>query len=171
MSKLLLDDAYYTCPDEDGRVWLCDPLSGRWIPRDHAIWLRDILDRYIEEFAQDEIDINRYEELEMRRQRTYQPKIKVDESGYVYILQSEHGYKIGHTKRLSNRMSHFGLKLPFKIKLWGVIPHDQPKALEKEYHEEFQPTLINGEWFDLGEEELQFIMDADDFEKRDEELN
>lgn len=77
--------------------------------------------------------------------------------GYVYVLHSEHGYKIGKTKNVNQRMSYFGLKLPFKTTLVLLIQSDRYSELEKILHRKFESKRINGEWFTLNNKDLNYI--------------
>lgn len=78
-----------------------------------------------------------------------------DKLGYVYILKSDFGYKIGCTSRLKERVSHFNLKLPFKFSVVSIIKCDSHNKIESLLHDALKHKRINGEWFDL--EEKDFI--------------
>lgn len=74
-----------------------------------------------------------------------------DTYGYVYIIKSEYGYKVGQTKNISTRINHFGVKLPFKFHLYAFVKTKQHVKLETELHDLLKHKRINGEWFELTE--------------------
>jgi hypothetical protein len=78
--------------------------------------------------------------------------------GYVYLLQSDTGhYKIGRAKTPDKRIKTFGIKLPFKVEYLAVIKTPDMIALEKQLHERYEQKRINGEWFDLLPEDVDYI--------------
>lgn len=87
------------------------------------------------------------------------PKQPVTHPGYVYLIQSEHGYKIGRSNNPDNRFKAFETKLPFDVELICVHKTDDMIALERRLHDRFADKRLNGEWFDLSEGDVQFIRD------------
>lgn len=78
--------------------------------------------------------------------------------GYVYLIQSENGqYKIGKSNNPSQRCKIFGLKLPFKVELIHLVKTDDMSKLETELHKHFASQRINGEWFSLSPEDIDYI--------------
>jgi hypothetical protein len=78
-------------------------------------------------------------------------------TGHIYLIKSEHGYKIGKTKNLSQRLSTFGLKLPFPIKLIHALRSNDISRCEWHFHDYFKRKRINGEWFRLTDEDVRFF--------------
>ena len=78
-------------------------------------------------------------------------------SGYVYIIESEYGYKIGKTKSLKNRSQLFGVKMPFDFSFIYTFFSEKFSTLEVDLHCKFANKRINGEWFQLTKDELQEI--------------
>lgn len=76
------------------------------------------------------------------------------EAGFVYILKSEFGYKIGKSKDISKRNKIFEVKLPFPFKITHYIKTIHYHLLEKQLHEKYHDKLINGEWFELNENDI-----------------
>lgn len=78
-------------------------------------------------------------------------------AGVVYVLKSAYGYKVGRTRNVPARMRAFGVHLPFIYTIplcsWFVDCH----AAERRYHERFAGKRINGEWFDLDDNDIQLI--------------
>lgn len=78
--------------------------------------------------------------------------------GFVYLLQSPTGvFKIGHTKNPNNRLQTFNVKLPFEVEYICVIQTLDMRALERELHTHFSTQRINGEWFKLTPEDVDYI--------------
>lgn len=80
-----------------------------------------------------------------------------EKAGVVYLLKSAYGYKVGRTRNVPARMRAFGVHLPFIYTIplcsWFADCH----AAERRYHAMFAEKRINGEWFDLGEDDIQQI--------------
>jgi hypothetical protein len=84
-------------------------------------------------------------------------KVK-DLSGYVYLVKSVSGhYKIGRAKDPNNRAKTFGVQLPFEIEFVAVIKTDDYVALEEQLHAKYQDKRVNGEWFALTPEDVEYI--------------
>lgn len=78
--------------------------------------------------------------------------------GYVYLIKAENGlYKIGRSNDPANRRKTFGIKLPFKVDFEAIILRDDMVAAECELHERFKHRRVDGEWFDLSNEEVEQI--------------
>ncbi len=78
--------------------------------------------------------------------------------GYVYLIQSPtEAYKIGCTKNPKNRMKTFGVKLPFEVEYIALIKSDNHKQLESDLHETFEDKRIDGEWFALTPDDVEYI--------------
>lgn len=78
--------------------------------------------------------------------------------GYVYLIRSSTGFfKIGHTKNPENRMATFNVKLPFEVEFVCLISTEDMIVLEKTLHRQFANKRVNGEWFDLTTEDVEYI--------------
>lgn len=80
--------------------------------------------------------------------------------GYVYVLKSDHGWKVGKTRNLTSRMADYTIKLPFKVWLVAYKKTDDMHKLEVELHNSLIHKWINGEWFSLTMEDL---LEGDNF--------
>ena len=78
-------------------------------------------------------------------------------AGVVYVLKSAYGYKVGRTRNVPARMRAFGVHLPFVYTIPFCAWFDDCHAAERRYHEMFSSKRINGEWFDLDEQDIQKI--------------
>lgn len=95
------------------------------------------------------------------------PKLKVNKptrkasagtNGYVYLIQSPtQAYKIGRTRNPDNRMETFTVKLPFEVEYVCVIQCEDMYGLERELHQRFADKRVNGEWFSLTLEDVEYI--------------
>lgn len=77
--------------------------------------------------------------------------------GFVYLLGSLHGYKIGKSKSLEDRVRLLGILLPFETKLVHSIACDDPHGFERTLHQRYATQRINGEWFALSQEQVAEI--------------
>lgn len=78
--------------------------------------------------------------------------------GYVYLIQSPtHAYKIGRTVNPDNRLRTFSVKLPFEVEYVCVIATQDMYGLEADLHERFAGKRLNGEWFALSPEDIDYI--------------
>jgi len=74
--------------------------------------------------------------------------------GFVYVIQSEFGYKIGKTVNLKSRTRLFEVKLPFKIELVHYAWFDNYSKAEREFHDMYAEKRLEGEWFSLTDTDL-----------------
>lgn len=78
--------------------------------------------------------------------------------GFVYLIQSPTGaYKIGRTTNPNDRMKTFSVKLPFEVDYVCVIQTDDMYGLESQLHNKFAKNRVNGEWFALTPDEVEYI--------------
>ena len=81
-----------------------------------------------------------------------------DRAGYVYLIQSPTGkHKIGRTVNPADRMRTFTVKLPFEVAYVCVIATEDMYALERTLHRKFKNQRVNGEWFDLSADDIEYI--------------
>jgi hypothetical protein len=77
--------------------------------------------------------------------------------GYIYLLKSDHGCKIGRTNKLSARLNTFGLILPFEVTLIHALPVIDAVLAEWFFHGLFSENHIRGEWYDLNDEDIAYF--------------
>lgn len=88
----------------------------------------------------------------------YTPVKPRDRKGYVYLIQSPTGaYKIGRTADPGDRLRTFNVKLPFEVEYVCVIATDDMYALERQLHGKFAAKRVNGEWFILSPDDVEYI--------------
>lgn len=81
-------------------------------------------------------------------------------SGYVYLLSAPHDltlFKIGRTSNPQNRLRTFNIKLPFAVEYICTIKTDDMYALESTLHRKFASKRLDGEWFRLTSEDVDYI--------------
>jgi len=82
---------------------------------------------------------------------------KNNDIGYIYVIYSKHGWKIGKSKNPKERYSLFSVKLPFEIKLKLVLMCLDYHNLERILHLKFKEQRLNGEWFSLKKSDIEHI--------------
>jgi hypothetical protein len=74
--------------------------------------------------------------------------------GFVYVIKSDFGYKIGQSNNLTNRNRQFEVKLPFDWSFYKIYTLEKFKEMEKMSHELMADKRINGEWFNLDDKDF-----------------
>lgn len=133
------------------------PNAGR--KRKH-IKLADVIKNHCEDFI---IELLKDKEINARATREVQSLIEFEDDcvvseDYIYIIKSNGKYKIGYTSNLKSRLKdykiHFGL-----VDLVYVYKGLNCFDLEQTIHNMVNSKKINGEWFDLNNQEvLKIIM-------------
>jgi len=77
--------------------------------------------------------------------------------GVVYVLKSKYGYKVGRTNNIPARMRAFGVLLPFIYTIELCAWFDDAVVAERRYHDLFRDKRLQGEWFELEEQDIQRI--------------
>lgn len=86
------------------------------------------------------------------------PSYKHPRPGFVYLVQSPTGaYKIGKAKDPNDRQKTFGIQLPFEVEFIALVPTPNMKQTEDELHRQFADKRVNGEWFNLTPEDVEYI--------------
>lgn len=80
-----------------------------------------------------------------------------DRAGFVYLIRSSYGYKIGKTKRMKQRSQLSSVKLPFEIEVVHYAWFDDYSRAELELHRRFRTKRLNGEWFQLTHGDVEEI--------------
>lgn len=90
------------------------------------------------------------------------PNLEGTSPGYVYFVQ-EHlngSFKIGKTKHIEKRMNLFTVKLPFKNQLIFLIKSGNYHKTEIAFHKHFTHKRLEGEWFSLTKEDINWIKEG-----------
>lgn len=83
---------------------------------------------------------------------------KVVRPGLVYLLRGGGYCKIGLSEHVEQRLEQISPKLPFPVKLIHAIKTNDMVWLESYLHSVFSSRHVNGEWFELDEEEIRWLM-------------
>lgn len=118
--------------------------------------LKDLFAECFSEYGQAEfgrvIGANKAERSDMNTAYQAQPV-----KGFVYVIESEYGYKIGKTVNIKSRTQLFSVKLPFPIKLIHYSEFEDYTKAEREFHQHFTAKRLEGEWFDLNGQDIEHI--------------
>lgn len=71
------------------------------------------------------------------------------DTGFVYLLRSGRYYKIGLTLDMDERVRRLKIQLPDPVSEVHRIATDDPRGIERYWHERFKDRRKNGEWFEL----------------------
>jgi hypothetical protein len=80
-----------------------------------------------------------------------------DDPGYVYVVRSPYGFKIGKARRWRERTQLFHVKLPFPISVEMTGWFSNYSVAERNFHRRFHAKRLEGEWFDLSDVDLAQI--------------
>lgn len=78
-------------------------------------------------------------------------------SGYVYVIRSPYGFKIGKTVNIRSRTRLFEVKLPFPISVEHYAWFDDYTYAEHNFHQMFREKRLEGEWFNLTTQDIELI--------------
>lgn len=129
--------------------------SNRDVPEEFRAYREEFVKWLVEESQAEAVAYQeRTKVIEARRAAERAAKV----SGFVYLLKKEEGvYKIGKTVNVKNRGTEFSVKLPFATQYECVITTTDRNTLEAELHQKFKAKRINGEWFALSPEDVEYI--------------
>lgn len=137
-------------PNPSGRV--------HWRTKQYFAFAKDVIVRY----TLADLFADRFPDLEGME---FAPNVRVNAGtehhlpsvatpGYVYVIHSQYGYKIGKTVNLKTRTKIFEVKLPFPVRLEHYAWFEDYSAAERNFHEMFREKRLEGEWFDLNAADL-----------------
>lgn len=87
-------------------------------------------------------------------------------AGYVYLIKADTGhYKIGRSKNIPERMKLFAVKLPFDFEIVHIFPCEDMYRAERELHLIHAKDRTNGEWFALGNKDVEILKSVHRFEQ------
>jgi hypothetical protein len=82
-------------------------------------------------------------------------------TGVVYLMKSRELYKIGISIEVDKRVKQLTSIIPFGVELIHVIPVNDYERLEQALHMYYQRKRVNGEWFELSEDDVNLIKSLD----------
>lgn len=78
-------------------------------------------------------------------------------NGFIYILQAGPYFKIGIAQNVDARIKQLATLPPFDLVLVHTIETEDMYSLESGLHSRFEAKRKNGEWFELDEEDVEWI--------------
>lgn len=75
----------------------------------------------------------------------------------IYFYKTNNTVKIGVTTKLNNRVSSINTCNPYSKDSEIILVLEGDREKEKEFHKKFKQYRINGEWFLLSDEIINFI--------------
>ena len=94
----------------------------------------------------------------IREKRSKEFQGKKTDVGFIYLIKSKYGYKIGKSKKIQDRLSLFNVKLPFKIDVIGYYKVESMSEMETFLHKKYKNLRLEGEWFNLKEKEKKEVL-------------
>lgn len=75
------------------------------------------------------------------------------------MLRAESGdfCKVGRTNNLQTRITTLAIQLPFRVNLHAAYRVCHSEIMERHIHDYFADKRMNGEWFKLSEDDLEFL--------------
>ena len=115
----------------------------------------------IQDFFSGELESRAIEEEEEELRKPKQTTCKA--KGYVYLIVTENGlYKIGKAKDIEQRLHPFGVNFPMKWNLIHSFSSEDYGVAEKLLHEKFCEKRKVGEWFELDNQDVEYITSIQD---------
>ena len=79
-------------------------------------------------------------------------------AGFIYLARSADGkYKIGHSRDVRKRMQSLQTGVHKKLQLVAKVKTSNCSALERICHRRFAAKRLRGEWFNLTENDIQWV--------------
>lgn len=103
-------------------------------------------------------DVNKLEE----RRKFFKKTSFFKDEGIIYFIKSKGGKydgltKIGFSSDVISRINTLGYELSCEFETKLFIPSNDVINLEKLMHKIFKPKHVKGEWFDLKDEDIEFL--------------
>jgi len=80
--------------------------------------------------------------------------------GYIYFIniKDTNNYKIGVSTSPKKRLSNIASVLPYELNVLAINKVKNPYIIEQELIDKFKDSLIKNEWFELGFNEVKYIL-------------
>ena len=91
---------------------------------------------------------------------TWRPKPRIPKTGYVYLihLATTQLYKIGFSKNPQQRCTALQKVAPAQLTILHIIETEDMVHTEQKLHGRFSNKRRNGEWFELDQQDLDYIL-------------
>jgi len=147
----LIEDGCLLLGNEYGEICSIDELKA----------INNFLTYTIENFDEEKSIKNEIKSLYDEIEEYRKPKEKTEtpkKSGYVYLMKGENGrYKIGMSKDPKRRQKELCLSSCEEHTLVYFFYSKNPSKDEKNLHNKFKSSNSHSEWFDLSEEDVNYI--------------
>ena len=124
--------------------------------RPKGFGLTDIIQRHCHDFMNDLL------KNEVVRKKAIQQVIEFSEfekqkEHFVYVMESAKKIKIGYSSNIVKRIKNYKSHTP-DLNILCIIKHKNAFELESKYHAMYDKKRINGEWFDLNQNEINKLL-------------
>jgi hypothetical protein len=105
----------------------------------------------------DDEALNRMREISdmlLRGSNNSSPYPQHSPAGYIYIVKTPYGYKIGCTTRPESRPMEVCGSVPIPIEVIAVFKVDDRRDTEQFLHQYYSDKRIRGEWFALSDDDI-----------------
>lgn len=82
--------------------------------------------------------------------------------GYIYIIKSDHGSKIGRSVHIRSRTQLLKIKFPFESEVVYLGYVNDYVVAERHLHRKYAGKHIRGEWYDLSDDDIDEIATSHD---------
>ena len=87
-------------------------------------------------------------------------KINTIAATWVYVIRSDNGlFKIGVTNNVATRLAALDTASPVVLSVFAVLESNRARSIEAELHKRFTHLRKRGEWFSLGQDDLDFLVE------------
>jgi len=83
--------------------------------------------------------------------------IELNDPGFIYVLHMNGVYKIGKSTNVKSRYIAIAGSMPQRVELIHSFPTSAMSITEWELHQRFHQSRLNGEWFTLSTEEIEYL--------------
>ena len=78
-------------------------------------------------------------------------------NGHIYVVHTNGYHKIGRSSNVKERINGLRATVPTPLELICTIPSTDTYTDEKNLHERFDDKRTQGEWFELTEEDIEWL--------------
>lgn len=136
-------------------------VSGHYLSHKEWEQVKEDIDEFYETYTKDAIIVANKEFEEYKDSLIPEGFTKVSSKknnpSYLYVIKAGKYYKIGYTSKLESRMKSIQTGNYNKIELIKKFFLYNYSEVERVLHEEFDEGRKVGEWFDLSEDDLNYI--------------
>lgn len=148
--------------DNNEPLTICSTIEGILRKKEWKV-LKSRIDRFYKLASKEQIKrhnlesyVHMYVEPEKSTSESDTPKEK-DSDKSVYLFKANKYYKIGISNNIEKRKTQLEKGMPYEIDIIHTIDIPTARHLEGRLHKKFEDKQVRGEWFNLGEDDLDFI--------------